>query len=207
MTSHSATANPGPVEEVTDAAETSTALATPDSARPRFFVPQEIGMSALLFLLSAVAFTVGGGLWGWWRPAVVGTIADGGIDVTSGANAEFIGFVSYSAGTAVLGMLVGVCAGWLARRRPGLTMMTWAGFCGLLGSAIFLWSGDVVARWRMPQIDMEKIQLGAEISYVPALNPGISLAVGLYFAWLSYWVSAMLNRDETDGEETLLDEA
>lgn len=173
----------------------SLSQASASATRPRTtrstYVSRGVGNAAAVFVVTVLAFGIAGAAWGWWRPAVEGTLTEGGIDVTSGDHAEFMALASFTFATAVLGIALGLFAAWIARRAQGLTMMAWLGCCALLGGAIFIEGGRLTGDGRY-SLDTAHMDLGANVAYVPAFSPGVALLVPLYFAWCGYWISALV---------------
>ena len=185
----------------------STALETTQPASrpriPRF--PARIGADAGL-VVCALLLGIGGGLvWGWLRPAYVGTADDGRLaidQVASPENVEFAATGWFSLITLAIGVVLAVVAlrQFATRRtRGGLGSLCWLIACAVSAVLTVAVTGDVLAAALHP-LDHANLADGQQIEMVPPAKLGAAWLVGPFVSSLIYWafnaMSLVVERDE-----------
>ncbi|MEJ5927414.1 hypothetical protein WG915_02150 [Corynebacterium sp. H128] len=181
------------------------ATATSDS---RLRVPPIIGFYAQVFLVTMVMFGLGGVGWGLWRPSISGTVSDGGsVELTdpaqSATNPEFSTFAVLAMLCAGLGLIVGIFAAKRARQNLGVMTMLWTSCVAWLGALVCYFLGTQLAQHLVGTPDLDTLQIGSVITYLPAIRPGIGLLLAPYTAMFGFWASAAFALTET-GSHTQL---
>lgn len=174
-----------------------TTSTAPVPARRPSPVPAALGFGAGLLAVALLGFSVVGALWGWWRPAQTGQVTDDAqVVINDLESVEFTSYASFSLLTALLGLLLGL---WVFFRSPqwrGPWTLLWLGLVCVLGSLAFWQVGDVSAILFNPVPDFDSIAPGAEVSVVPAIAPGVSLAVSPLLGMLAYWCATLVSPEQ-----------
>jgi hypothetical protein len=160
-----------------------------------------VGYYAQVFLTAIVLFGVSGLVWGAWRPTITGTIVDGGgVEITDpnvyAANAEFTSFAVLALACGVLGIVLGLLAVRQGKREFGIAPMLWTSLVAALGSAVFYYVGTYLATALVGAPDVETLRVGATVTYVPRISPGLAMLAAPYTSMFTYWASAVFASEE-----------
>lgn len=164
----------------------------PAVGRRPFRVSRAVGSYGELLVVTLPVFVFSGLAWGSWRPALTGTIAEGGgIEITDpvmlNGNAEFATFGVMVLAFLVLGAMVATYAARRCRSVVGVWLMLWGCGCTAVGSLAFYLAGTKLALWRVGFPDVDALHVGSVITYVPEVSPGVSLLVAPFVFSLTLW--------------------
>lgn len=152
-----------------------------------------MGSGAGVLAVSLSSFIVFGVLWGLLRPTYSGTLEEGGqVSLDPAVNVEFSAFITFVAATGLLATVLSLSTYITSPATRGPGMLWWLIFVAALSSVAFIEVGNIASALLHPIPDPEMLNIGGQVTLVPALSPSIGFAAAPFMAALAYWCSALL---------------